>query len=183
MKMQNNQKWKDIRTSFREEMQKNIKDFRGMTDEMKQKMYESKTQMMEGFEHIHWAKEIFWVADNQPREELVLIRTDLKIPKIVENKDAFIKGMKVDTWQKTDALPAHEKPVAMYEVKWKFSMAENEHDKTLLFTNMLVYENFVQLEIVDSMIKYLKFLKPKDTFFMTYQTGHDVTEQLKSFGA
>lgn len=177
MFMQHHQKWREMR----EEMQKNIKDFRGMTDEMKQKLYENKAQMMEAFAQIHWAEEVFLNISQQPREELVCIRTDLKIPKMVEQTETFIEQMYVDTWQKVEALPPHEKPVATYEVKWKFSVAKQETQQTLLFTNMVVYEQFVQLEIVDSLTKYLKFLKPKDTFFVTYQTGHDVTEHLKSF--
>ncbi len=179
--MQQNQNWNDAFTTFRTEMQKNMK---GMSEDVKQAMHTAKTDVVKELNHVEWAKQIFLDGNQKARQGLVMTRTDLDTRKIVQNTENFVSDMVVDTWKKVDALPTNKTPLAIYGVKWNFVMDLYGHhtEKTVLLTNMVVYDGYVQLEILDGMTKHLRFLIPKEKFFVFYETGNDVTNILTAFG-
>ena len=55
-------------------------------------------------------------------------------------------------------------------------------EKTLILANMIVYDGYVQLKVLDGVTKYLNDLIPKDAFFVTYETDKSVTDGLVAFG-
>lgn len=167
------------------ELQQSIQELKDTSKEVKQAIDTAKKEVAEELKNINWAEEVFLVADDKEREKLILTRTDLQTqPTVTETKD-FIANMKVKEWKKADSLPTDKKPVALYDVGRTFSAELDGHsmEKTLVLANMVVYDGYVQLEILDGMTKYLDFMIPKDAFFVTYEVDADIVKHLISFGA
>ena len=174
-----------LREEHRVEVENSIDELKGITDELEQTLDTAKKEVEEELKNINWAEEVFSVADDNKKEVVVLTRTDLQTQQTVTKTKDFISNMKVQEWKEVDRLPADKKPVAVYDVGRTFYVEIDGHsiDKTLVLANMVVYDGYVQLQILDGMTKYLDFMIPKDAFFITYEVDADVVQNLTAFGA
>lgn len=167
------------------EVKQGIQELKGVTQELQQTFDTAKKEIETELQQIDWAEAVFFVSDDEMKQAVVLTRTDLSTQQTVTETEDFISNMHIQDWKKVDSLPAQQKPVAIYDVGRTFYIGvdDNNIDKTLVLANMVVYDGYVQLQILDGMTKYLDFMIPKDAFYVTYEIDADVVKQLTAFGA
>ncbi len=167
------------------EIQEGVEELKGLKNELGDRWNDAKKEIEAELQQINWVEEVFFVSDNQMKQEVVLTRTDLPTQQTVTETEAFISDMHTQDWKKVDGLPEQQKPIATYDVGRTFYIGEDDNniDKTLVLANMVVYDGYVQLQILDGMTKYLDFVIPKDAFYVTYEIDADVVKQLTAFGA
>ncbi len=166
------------------EIQQNIEGLKDVTNELKQTIEDSKIEVAQELNNINWAEEVFLITDGVEKEKLVLTRMDLDTPQTVTETKDFIANMNVKEWKKVDALPENKTPLAVYDVGRTFYVEMDGHhiEKTLILANLVVYDGYAQLEVLDGMTKYLDCLISKDAFCVTYEIENDVTTHLTGFG-
>ncbi len=167
------------------EVKQGIQELKGATKELKQKFDTKKKEIEAELQQINWAEAVFFVSDDEMKQEVVLTRTDLPTQQTITETEDFISDMHTQDWKKVDSLPEQQKPIATYDVGRTFYIGEDDNniEKTLVLANMVVYDGYVQLQILDGMTKYLDFMIPKDAFYITYAVDADVVKQLTAFGA
>lgn len=166
------------------EIKQSMAELENIKNEMGQTINDVKTEVVQELKDIHWAQEVFLIGDTVEREKLVLTRTDLQEPQTITETKDFIANMNVKEWKKVDTLPTDKTPLAVYDIERTFDVEMNGHhtEKTLILANMIVYDGYVQLKVLDGVTKYLNDLIPKDAFFVTYETDKSVTDGLVAFG-